>query len=716
MPKLVEGQWPRIKAVLSRSLLLLIFARFILRGLVRVTWNIASDAIDQGVYLQLGLFMREGRAFTDGNRNPLYPAILALFARREWAYFTEAKLLSLLFGLAGLLLVFYLSRKLFGASAALASILLLSTNDHYQMYTSWVAGESLLLIFFFVTWYLVATGFQDRRRWLGAGVTAGLAALTKGTGQFLIFAFLATALLTLGKRLFQQKWVYVVVVAYFVVISPMLMINTFYFGNPLYNYNTTHAVWFDNWEDAYIVGRRPATMLSYLKTHSMPTMIAREVFGLYRVADVWSFTLFPDYFNLFLGPIRSKGRIAAFAAFSIISLLLLLITWRKGARSTHRTEAFRGGTVFTLILCFLVYLSFSWYAQVMYKARFMMPLNPIIYTGLLGLVSIFLDLPAFASVRKRPLVLALGRMAYAGVALAMISYLAYSLVTTVPQLRDPYRVDLEANLPREDVLKWLVARAEPGEPVLWGPSHYLPRWKYTPRLEFVPIPVDLVSWQELEAYVHQQGIRYWILDFSTIGRREELLRPYFDRHYEQIVFKQLSPRWDLVHADRKFIFDYCLFRVYPKGQELPPMKSLSQVGVHRVGIGPQIELLGYHASLENTPSGKGVDLVLYWRARERVAENYKVFTHLLNPEGTLHSQHDEQPLYGFWPTGAWEPGQTVVDHHYLPIGDDASPGAYRIEVGLYDGEMMERLPIMDLGTGLVLDDHLILPATVYVAE
>jgi len=221
-----EGQWLRIKPLFSRSLLLLILARFLLRGLVRVTWNIASDAIDQGAYLQLGLFIREGRAFADGNRNPLYPSILALFARRECAYFTEAKLLSLLFGLAALLLVFYLSRKLFGTGVALASILLLSTNDHYQMYASWVASESLLPVFFFVTWYLVCTGFQTRKRWLWAGVTAGLAALAKGTGQFLLIAFLTTMLLMLGKRVFQQKWLCIALVAYFVVISPMLYGST----------------------------------------------------------------------------------------------------------------------------------------------------------------------------------------------------------------------------------------------------------------------------------------------------------------------------------------------------------------------------------------------------------------------------------------------------------------------------------------------------------
>ncbi len=688
----------KIKPLFSGALLLLIFARFILQGLVRVTWNIASDAIDQGSYLQLGLFIREGRAFTDGNRSPLYPAILALFARREWAYFTEAKLLSFLFGLAGLLLVFYLARKMFGISVALVTVLLLSANDGFQMEASWVACEVLLIPLFFLAWYLVAEGFRKRRCWLWAGAVAGLCQLTKGNGHLLAVAFLVGGLLSLGRYFLRERWAYAFVAAYLVTISPLLAINTLTFGDPFYNYNTSHALWFDQWEDAYRVNSPPPTMASYLGSHSLEEVWQRQRYGMRRAAFDGAGALFPFFLQ------EREQRALVVGIGGLLALGGVLLSWRTISRDEAKKSRFRGTLAFSGVLFTLFYLLFAWYARVISKPHFFLPPTPIAYAGGLGAMASLSRLrwPLGERVRN------MGRVLYMVGGLVLAGWLLYTVVVTVPQLRDPYQVDLEVNLPREDVLRWLVARTEPGEPVLWGPSHTLPRWKYTPRLEFVPIPVDVGSWPELETYVHQQGIRYWILDFSTIGRREELLGPYFDRHYEQIVFQQPLPRWELVHADRKFIFDYCVFRVYPKGQGSPPMSPLSQIGV-----GSQIQLLGYHVSLENIPSGKGVDLALHWRARERVEGNYKVFTHLLNPEGTLHSQHDDQPLYGFWPTGAWEPGQTLVDHHHLPLGDAAS-GVYRLEVGLYDGETMERLPITDLSTGQVLSDHLILPAMVRV--
>jgi hypothetical protein len=37
----------------------------------------------------------------------------------------------------------------------------------------------------------------------------------------------------------------------------------------------------------------------------------------------------------------------------------------------------------------------------------------------------------------------------------------------------------------------------------------------------------------------------------------------------------------------------------------------------------------------------------------------------------------------------------VLDGHQLAIPADASPGHYRLQVGLYDWQTMERLPILD---------------------
>ncbi len=706
MLRLLESQWTPTQSLLSRVLLSLVLARFTLRGWVRVNWNIVSDAIDQGAYLQLGLFMREGRTLTDGNRSPLYPAILSLFARQEWAYFTEAKLLSLVLGLASLVLIFYLARRMFGTRSALTAVLLLSVNDSFQMEASWVRCEILLIPLFFLAWYLIAEGFRNRRLWLWAGLLAGLCQLTKGNGHLLAAAFLLAGLLTLGWSFLRDRWTYAFFLTYLIAISPLLAINAVSFGDPFYNYNTTHALWLDEWEDTYIVGATPPTMAAYLQSHSLQEMWQRQRYGMRRVAFDGARALFPFFFK------EREHRAMAVGFAGLLAFAAMLLSWRHIPRDGEHRLRFRGTLAFSAILLLIFYLLFAWYAQVISKPRFFAPLIAIIYVGALGAMA---SLSRVRWVSQQGL-RRVGRVLYIMGALTSSGWLLCTMLLTVlpigqvaHQLQNPYAVDLEAGVPREEVLKWLVAWTQPGEHVLWGPSHYLPRWKYTPRLEFTPIPIDLGSWEELTAYAHQRGIQYWILDFSTITRREDLLGSYFDHHLEQIVFRQLPPSWELVYADRKFVYDYCIFRAYPEGHELPPSSELP-----KVGIGPHIRLLGYRVSEEDTPSSRAVDLTLHWSARERVEQNYKVFTHLLNPEGTLHSQHDSQPLYGLWPTRAWEPGQTVVDHHHLTIDNEAPSGVYRIEVGLYDEETMDRLPVLDMTTGVVLDDHLVLPATLHI--
>jgi len=61
-------------------MLVVIFGSFAAVGWARVRDNWRSTKSDQGEYLSLGLAIRAGTALTDGNRHPLYPALLALFA------------------------------------------------------------------------------------------------------------------------------------------------------------------------------------------------------------------------------------------------------------------------------------------------------------------------------------------------------------------------------------------------------------------------------------------------------------------------------------------------------------------------------------------------------------------------------------------------------------------------------------------------------------
>jgi hypothetical protein len=82
---------------------------------------------------------------------------------------------------------------------------------------------------------------------------------------------------------------------------------------------------------------------------------------------------------------------------------------------------------------------------------------------------------------------------------------------------------------------------------------------------------------------------------------------------------------------------------------------------------------------------------LEWSAERHLTEDLSVFTHLLDAEGGLVSQHDGVPAVGFRPTSAWSEGELVTDYHWLPTADGLPRGQYRLRVGLYRPSSGQRL-------------------------
>ena len=113
-----------------------------------------------------------------------------------------------------------------------------------------------------------------------------------------------------------------------------------------------------------------------------------------------------------------------------------------------------------------------------------------------------------------------------------------------------------------------------------------------------------------------------------------------------------------------------------------------------------IRLLGYDAPVTRLRAGDNMQLTLYWRTEQSVAQRYKVFVHVLgatwNPRtnNPLWGQRDQEPANGALPTSAWGVGRTVVDSYLFRISPDAPAGRYVIEIGLYHLTTGERLPIV----------------------
>jgi hypothetical protein len=90
---------------------------------------------------------------------------------------------------------------------------------------------------------------------------------------------------------------------------------------------------------------------------------------------------------------------------------------------------------------------------------------------------------------------------------------------------------------------------------------------------------------------------------------------------------------------------------------------------------------------QDSPQLLRADLV--WQASEQILANYGTSIRLKDAEGYTVASFDAQPLYGFYPTSLWQPGELVYDHRWLPLPEGTPPGNYSLEVILYDVQTLQ---------------------------
>jgi len=86
-------------------------------------------------------------------------------------------------------------------------------------------------------------------------------------------------------------------------------------------------------------------------------------------------------------------------------------------------------------------------------------------------------------------------------------------------------------------------------------------------------------------------------------------------------------------------------------------------------------------------------VTLFWTPLAPIPDDYTVFVHVRDAQGANVAQRDAQPLGGDYPTHQWRAGETVIDPYRIDLPAGLPPGEYRILVGMYRLETMERLPV-----------------------
>jgi hypothetical protein len=158
------------------------------------------------------------------------------------------------------------------------------------------------------------------------------------------------------------------------------------------------------------------------------------------------------------------------------------------------------------------------------------------------------------------------------------------------------------------------------------------------------------------------------------------------------------------------------FALRPWPRTSPANVSVNEAAITRpleVDFDDGVRLLGYDIGADTLAPGDTVYLTLYWQARRPVEHRYKVFTHVLGEDYNAQSrsflwgQQDNEPVSGARPTSTWRHNEVIVDNYAILLDPGAPPGAYSIEIGLYDPAMLERLPVLD-EQGQAVADHLVL--------
>jgi len=132
-------------------------------------------------------------------------------------------------------------------------------------------------------------------------------------------------------------------------------------------------------------------------------------------------------------------------------------------------------------------------------------------------------------------------------------------------------------------------------------------------------------------------------------------------------------------------------------------------------LGDKIAFLGYSLASSEVRAGDILQLTLFWQALEEMEERYKVFTHILDGRAHIVGQRDAEPVGAARLTTTWEKGEIIADNYGVLVLPATPPGEHQLEIGMYNLETGERLPVLQ--DEEVPGDHVLLePIQILKAE
>lgn len=551
----LQNQRGGVKPSLEALALILLLAGALLQSIAAIRLNTNLQAGDQGAYLHLAIAQAEARALTDGNRHPLYSALLLPFAERDPRFFARARWVSCAIGMALLVALAWLEwrrRKDPLAAAVAAGFLAAQVQMLRTLSEIWC--EPLLYLLVFLLWWKTdewgrrqgrEPGNRSARFFVVGGFLAGLVYLTKGTGLQVAALFFLTLLFYRRTR----KKVLLPIAVFLFVCSPLWLWNLSVYGNPLYSFASTHNMWFDEADEIWYEDEEELpTLGSYLRTHSAGEIIARLGRGLLLETRMAGQLLWSDWR---LPISEESGAVGlAFSFFKILVFALFLFGVGISLRQRRGSEfiaSWAGWTLF-LLMTTVSFLTFGWYAQLTHEPRFLMTLVPTAVALGARTVSrgLFL-LSGWTSMGPR-----LFRWILLSYAVLVFGWSAFFAARTAA-LPGPALAPLA-----ERVLKRVNELPEDSR-IAFGPSHGLPTWLSRGDLVWRPTPWR-IDWDRFAAMLEREGIVYVLIDSETVARR-----PYLGPLNRPDAAERLG--WRLLFRDRDEGNFFLLYQVESRTHE-----------------------------------------------------------------------------------------------------------------------------------------------------
>jgi 4-amino-4-deoxy-L-arabinose transferase-like glycosyltransferase len=488
-----------------------------------VLGNSDTTQTDQEDFLMLGQDIRSGGQWSDGNRQPLLPLVLSTFSSTDWPYFSSAKILNLGLMVLLLALMLWLNGRLFGTQVALLSVVLMIFNPDVRETSARVVAEPLLSILFTLAIYLwyVCVARSDRPLRVRvvmlalAGASAGLGYLTKGTGQLLVLCVVLWWAIS-GRWRANALPVIAFVVAYLAMIAPLLVHNTQAWGNAFYNFNSTHAMWLDRWEDVWLPSAYDTTLLSYTTSHTVWEMLDRLVSGGISLVVKRGDVFLPTYSVAVLAAgIVTGAAVRCLKHRDHRSPLEPVCTDRLMPRWSFAHVWNVLSLPVAVLLPWLVF--FAWYFPISGSARHHIPVLPLVNT-IIALIAW-----RFAASVGSDQVRSYLRVALCVLIIGVCGYGAFSSSAGLLQSHgtwDVYASDRHRNAKLDELLWGLQGLKPQPVVVINGPNRVIPLWRArATTLTIHTIPAACQSVGHLRDTIEQTGADYLIVDALVIQRR-----------------------------------------------------------------------------------------------------------------------------------------------------------------------------------------------------